>query len=671
MNRASPPPGRANQSVDRRRIQDAALFRLLVDRVVDYAIFLLTPEGRIASWNAGAERLKGYTADEIIGESFERFYRPEDREAGLPQNLLGIARSEGRVEHRGWRVKKDGSHFWADVVITALYDDTGVLRGFAKITRDLSDQRQSEERLRQSEERFRLLVASIKDYAVFMLSPDGIVLTWNQGAMRLKGYAPDEIIGQSFERFYTPEDRLARMPAQLLGIARAEGRVETEGWRVRKDGSRFWADVVITALTDDAGQLAGYAKVTRDMTDRVEAERERATRFAAERTAERLGRLQATTAALAAVIRPEDAARILTESGVSSLGAAGGLVAIPDELADGSDASGIRIAYATDMPNASGDIPSPVMEVFSTRRPLFRDEWGVVPLVVDDHVLAALAVWFGAPRRIDDDQRGLLLALAEVGAQAIDRAAAHQSERRARAEAEEAVRAQDEFLSIASHELRTPVTAVKATAQLLKRAIERERFDPVYGMRHLDSIARAADRLSTLVEDLLDISRLRTGQLKLRPQAVDIGEFVSEIVGRYVATQASHEFQLDVRDGLVVDIDPVRLEQVLDNLLSNAVKYSPEGGHILVSVGPDGDGVRINVTDSGIGLPMGQESRIFEVFGRASNAAAQQIPGLGLGLAICRQLIEAHGGHIWATSPGEQCGSTLSVWLPIATQQRP
>jgi PAS domain S-box-containing protein len=658
-------------------VQDAGLFRLLVDRIVDYAIFLLTPEGLVASWNAGAERLKGYTADEIIGDSFLRFYTAEDLEAGLPGRLLGIARTQGRVEHRGWRVKKDGTRFWADVVITALYDDDNVLRGFAKITHDLTDQRLAEEQLRQSEERFRLLVASIKDYAVFMLSPDGIVLTWNQGAERLKGYRPDEIIGQSFERFYTPQDRLVRLPAQLLGMARAEGRVESEGWRVRKDGSRFWADVVITALTDEGGQLVGFAKVTRDMTDRREAERERATRFAAERTAERIGRLQAATAALAASSRPEDAARILVEAGVSSVMATGGVVVIP-KPSDGaapaeggsSDDSALEIAYALDLAEDSAEVPPLVAEAFHTGQPVFKDEWGVVPLAIDHRVLAVLGVWFGAPRRVDDDQRGLLLALAEVGAQAIDRAAAHEAERRARAEAEEAVRAQDEFLSIASHELRTPVTAVKATAQLLKRAIERDRFDATYGTRHLDSIARAADRLGTLVEDLLDISRLRTGQLKLRRQEVDIGQLVHEIVGRYSATETGHQFQVAIRDGMLLDADPVRLEQVLDNLLSNAVKYSPQGGPIQIAVGPEACGVRINVTDHGIGLPVGQQSRIFEVFGRASNAAAQQLPGLGLGLAICRQLIEAHGGRIWATSPGEQRGSTLCIWLPTITAPR-
>jgi PAS domain S-box-containing protein len=276
----------------RQHLEDATLFRLLVDRVLDYAIFLLTPDGHIASWNAGAERLKGYTADEIIGHSFEQFYPDEARRAGLPQHLLSIARTDGRVENEGWRVRKDGSRFWADVVITALYDDAGELRGFAKVTRDLTERRAGEEHLRRSEQRFRTLIDSVKDYAIFLLSTEGTVLSWNQGAQQLKGYTPSEIIGESFERFYPPEGRATGLPQHLLSIARTDGRVENEGWRVRKDGSRFWADVVITALRDEHGELIGYAKVTRDLTDRRQAENDRAARLAAERAADRMERLQ-------------------------------------------------------------------------------------------------------------------------------------------------------------------------------------------------------------------------------------------------------------------------------------------------------------------------------------------------------------------------------------------
>ena len=239
----------------------------VVRQVADYAIIALDPHGVIEAWNLGAERLKGYTEQEALGQSFAMFYTEEDRRAGLPGRLLARARTAGRVEHRGWRVRKDGSHFWGDVVITALHDDSGHHTGFAKVTRDLTEQHRLEEALRASEERFRLLVGQVADYAIIALDPEGLIETWNRGAEYLEGYTAEEVIGRHFSLFYTEEDRRGNLPMRLLAQARKSGSVECAGWRVRKDGSRLWAEVVITALHDDAGRLTGYAKVTRDRTD--------------------------------------------------------------------------------------------------------------------------------------------------------------------------------------------------------------------------------------------------------------------------------------------------------------------------------------------------------------------------------------------------------------------
>ncbi len=239
----------------------------LVAQVSDYAIIGLDPQGTITSWNLGAEKTKGYTAEEAIGASFSMFYTDEDRRAGLPLDLLCEARDNGRVEHTGWRVRKDGSRFWGDVVITAVHDDAGQLTGFVEVTRDLTEQHALEQALRSSEEKLRLLVGQVVDYAILALDPQGIIETWNLGAERVKGYTAEEAIGRSFSMFYTDEDRRAGLPLHLLTEARDKGRVEHTGWRVRKDGSRFWGDVIITALHDDSGHLTGYAKVTRDRTD--------------------------------------------------------------------------------------------------------------------------------------------------------------------------------------------------------------------------------------------------------------------------------------------------------------------------------------------------------------------------------------------------------------------
>ncbi len=239
----------------------------VVGQVADYAIIGLDPDGIIQTWNLGAERVKGYTAEEAIGRSFAMFYTEEAKLAGLPQTLLLQARDKGRVEHTGWRMRKDGSRFWGDVVITALRDENGDLTGYAKVTRDLTEKHELESALRAGEERLRVLVGQVVDYAILALDPDGIIQTWNLGAERVKGYTAEEAIGRNFAMFYTEEDRRKGLPMQLLADARRRGRIEHTGWRVRKDGSRFWGDVVLTALRDDSGHLTGYAKVTRDRTD--------------------------------------------------------------------------------------------------------------------------------------------------------------------------------------------------------------------------------------------------------------------------------------------------------------------------------------------------------------------------------------------------------------------
>ncbi|MEA2463127.1 MAG: hypothetical protein QOJ98_874 [Acidobacteriota bacterium] len=247
-------------------------FALLIDAVEDYAIFLMSPEGEILTWNRGASRIMGYDEKEIVGRHFSTFYGPEELAADKPGKELEEASATGRVEDEGWRVRKGGARFWANTVITSLRNADGSVRGFAKVTRDVTARREAEEDLRQSREVFQLLVSSVRDYAIFMLNPDGTVATWNNGAQRIKGYAPEEIIGRHFSTFYGEEDLRDGKPAREIEIAIRDGSVEDEGWRVRKDGTRFWANVVITAVHDARGELRGFAKVTRDITDRKLAE---------------------------------------------------------------------------------------------------------------------------------------------------------------------------------------------------------------------------------------------------------------------------------------------------------------------------------------------------------------------------------------------------------------
>ena len=247
-------------------------YRLLVEAVTDYAIYMLDPSGIVTSWNPGAQRFKGYTAAEIIGQHFSRFYSEEDQKAGLPARALETAAREGKFEAEGWRIRNDGTRFWAFVVIDPIRDPSGEIIGFAKITRDLTERKAADEKLKQSEQQFRLLVQGVTDYAIYLLDLDGRVTNWNPGAQRIKGYLPHEIIGQHFSRFYTDEDRATNEPQKALETVQRDGRFEKENWRVRKDGTRFWAHVVIDAVRNEAGEIVGYAKITRDITELKEAQ---------------------------------------------------------------------------------------------------------------------------------------------------------------------------------------------------------------------------------------------------------------------------------------------------------------------------------------------------------------------------------------------------------------
>lgn len=278
---------------------DAQVARLLLSSVTDFAIYMLDLDGNVSSWNRGAERVKGYRAEEILGKHFSIFYTQEERDAQTPQRTLSIALARGRYESEGTRVRRDGTLFWASAVIEPIRDDSGAIVGFAKVTRDITERKRTQEALHESEQRFRLLVQGVSDYAIYMLSPEGIIENWNVGAERIKGYAEQEVLGSHFSRFYTEEDRKLGKPAVGLAVAATEGRYESEGWRVRKDGVRFWAHVIIDAIFDEQRNLIGFAKITRDITEKKEAEKALAKANAALFQAQKLESIGKLTGGLA------------------------------------------------------------------------------------------------------------------------------------------------------------------------------------------------------------------------------------------------------------------------------------------------------------------------------------------------------------------------------------
>jgi PAS domain S-box-containing protein len=666
--------------------------QLAIDGIRDYAIFLLKPDGTVASWNEGARVIKGYSASEIVGQSFTRFYTPEDARSGKPLRLLAQAANEGRVEEEGWRVRKDGSRFWADVVITAVRGPDGALQGFVKITRDLTERRAAEEAVRQAEERIRQMVDSIKDYAIFLLDPTGRVASWNTGAERLKGYAAHEIIGHSFARFYPEEEVRAGKPARELAIAGSEGRFEEEGWRVRKDGSRFWANVILSAVRDGRGELVGFTKVTRDMTDR-----KRADELVLERA-----RQQAAVAQLGvfAVEQTEFDAVVRRAIGVvhETLGA--DVAAQLLEQSDDGSSLVLRAGHGVD-PAAAGRTAGPVgaesqaghtlltaeAARFDPRR--FRADAFFGPEVAAGMTVVVralgrprgaygvLAAHTGEQRAFTEDDLHFLQSVANVLSAATERLRMEQqiraAEERAQrehgraAQAREALRDRDEFISVAAHELRTPLTALQLKLQGLERGLKGEGLErraPAKVEDRLEGALRQTERLSHLIERLLDVTRVTSGRLELSPEWFDLAELVSQVAEdfREPAAAAGSELRLDGTERLEGSWDRLRMEQVLVNLLSNAVKYGA-GRPISLRLEAAGDRIRIAVADEGIGISAADLGRIFTRFERA--APVRNYGGLGLGLYITRHIVEAHGGRIDVSSqPGQ--GSTFIVDLPRA-----
>ena len=248
------------------------LYHKMIEEIQDYAIILLDKNGFIRNWNKGAEKIKLYTESEILGKHFSIFYLQEDLDNNLPQKLINQATTTGRAAQEGWRKRKDGTKFWSSVTITAIHDDNQNVIGFSKVTRDLTDKKKAEDALKISEERYQRMIAEVQDYAIILLDENGYIKNWNAGAEKIKGYKSEEIIGEHFSIFYPMEDRVNNLPGRLLQVAREKGKATHEGWRVRKEGSRFWGTIVITALHGRDNNVIGFSKVTRDLTEKKIAE---------------------------------------------------------------------------------------------------------------------------------------------------------------------------------------------------------------------------------------------------------------------------------------------------------------------------------------------------------------------------------------------------------------
>jgi PAS domain S-box-containing protein len=616
--------------VDELRYQSEERFRLLVESVKEYAIFMLDCDGYVASWNAGAERITGYLASEAIGAHFACFYAEEARETRWPEHQLTVAGRDGRFEEEGWRFGKGGERFWAYNTITALRDGEGTLRGFANIIRDLSERRRQEDQVEQNEERLRALLGSVRDYAIYMLDANGVIVSWGEGAQRIKGYRAEEIIGAHFSRVYPPEAIERGWPEHELRVAATEGHFEDEDWRIRKDGTRFWANVVITALRDRNSRLIGYCKITRDLSER--RRNEEALRLSEERF------------------------RQLIES-------------VRDYAVYMLDPCGQVQSWNSGAQHITGFESAEILgKHFSRFYPPDEIRAGTPWQQLEAARLHGRLQVEGLRIRKDGTAFSAQVVIAPVydaegRLQGYSHITHDQTQFRHMRALEESSRRMNEFLAVLSHELRNPLAPIRHAVAWMKRQPHPDRiFEQVR-----EIIDHQVSHLSRVVDDLLDVSRVVHGAISIVAMRIEI----SAVVARALETvtpliqergQSVHIAPFDT--ALAVSGDLVRLTQILSNLLDNASKFTPEHGEIWLSVRRANGEIEISVRDNGRGISAEQLPHIFDFFRHTDQSLMRGTNGLGVGLGLVKRLVELHGGRIVARSAGAGCGCQFDVLLP-------
>ncbi|HEX6250965.1 MAG TPA: ATP-binding protein [Gemmatimonadaceae bacterium] len=668
-----------------------SLYRLLVESVVDYAIFVLDPDGRVRTWNPGAQRLKGYTADEMIGHSFTRFYTAADRAAGEPQRALAAAAQNGRYEAEGWRVRKDGELFWALVVLTALYGDDGKLVGYAKVTRDLTQRKAAEEAARllaaeqaahteaaRSEQFVRSVLESItdpfivydEDWSVRYLNPAA------RAALPSGETAPGTLIGTRIWDAY-PQFVGTPIHEKTLQAAREGAPVQ---FTAQSSSTGNWLEIHCFPLPG-----GGLSVTWKDITSRKRADE--TLQYVAEATAVLASSLEyeSTLAALARLLVPRLADWCAIDI-VAEDGAVRRLVV--------EHVSPARIRAATDrferstedsaagargvLRSGKAELHPEVTEKLLASIAADEGQLGlmtnlnlssvlIVPLKVRGQVLGVITLASAASsRRYGESELALATELADRAALAVENARLYRSAIEARQLAESANRAKSQFLAVMSHELRTPLNAIAGYVQLLEMGLR----GPLTGdqRRDLQRVQRSQRHLLSLINDILNYARLEAGHVDYNLATVSVAGLFRELdplVAPLIEGKGLIYTVGPVDDGLAVYADQEKVQQILLNLVSNAVKFTDTGGRLSLSVVADSDRVEISLADTGCGIPEDKLEVIFTPFLQLDRSLSTVSEGTGLGLAISRDLARGMGGDLNAESKlGE--GSVFTLTLPTA-----
>ncbi|HLV65318.1 MAG TPA: ATP-binding protein [Polyangiaceae bacterium] len=692
--------------------------RLLVESVVDYAIFMLDTEGRVATWNIGAERIKGYSASEVIGKHISTFYPPEEVAARKPWRELELALELGRVEDEGWRVRKDGSRFWANVVITALRDSAGNLRGFGKVTRDLTARMRAEDlarklvreqaaraaaeeaeaRVREGEERYRslsrrleVIIEGVGD-AITVQDARGELLFANTAAARLCGFArSEELLRTPFaeiiarfemrDELGNPVDEKALPGSRVLaGEAPEDLLVHV---REKSSGKTWWSLVRASPVLGSDGRVELVVNILRDVTEGRRL-----------RQHEKL--VADATAALSASLDYEQTLTTLARMLVPAFGdwcvvhvlEGGELRDVsvahvdPEKVAmaralqqkyspDPTQDHGIWSVLRTGQSELHADLSLSMLaeKIRDPERLAILEKLGltsmmIAPIRVRDTILGTLSIVAAeSKRRYDERDLRLLEELGRRAGHAIEQARLYRSAQESAERALEAGRVKDEFLATVSHELRTPLNAILGWATLLQgRSVDA-------GIaKGIDVIYRNAQAQAKIIEDILDVSRIITGKLKLESKPADLVAIARDAmdVVRPSAQAKRIELELDARGEFCPLVaDPERLQQVVWNLLSNAVKFTGPNGRVRVEIRQERSNVVLRVSDTGAGIDPSFLPHVFDRFKQADSSTTRRVGGLGLGLALVRHIVELHGGDVSAESEGPGKGATFIVRLPV------